>query len=237
MTESLVWLLGRGTSAACGLKWVVPNAWRSEPREAQIEKIKLALQKEMKLPTIDKTPLRSFLSQLASGTNRRWRHGFLTTNWDTLLEETIDELNLTEVPPWLSDSTVFHFNGSIDQPTNDYRSPFLLETDEPSQRYQTAEANKAFAKLMWATHVVVVGMTFNCPMDKLLLDEFNTIQDDLPVGGSHWIIVNRNSESVIAVAERIRTTFPNALITRMNKEFEKWVQEGLPPLGELGILC
>src|SRR5215475_9917562 len=98
MAQPLVWILGRGGSAACGLKWVVPSDWPIEPRESHIDKIKTTLRAEMLKSSID--PYRKLLSELSSRTEWSRRHLFLTTNWDTILEEAIDELNLTELPSW-----------------------------------------------------------------------------------------------------------------------------------------
>jgi hypothetical protein len=65
---------------------------------------------------------------LSERTRDRWRHLFLTTNWDFLLQREIDEF-LPDCPHWLRDTQVFHVNGTVEDQTdggNSNRGSFLL---------------------------------------------------------------------------------------------------------------
>ena len=49
MRNCLVWIFGRGASAACGLNWTVPTDLEKLDRHTQISKIKDAIRQEMKV--------------------------------------------------------------------------------------------------------------------------------------------------------------------------------------------
>jgi hypothetical protein len=181
-------------------------------------------------------PYKQLLSELAHRTRQPWKHLFVTTNWDTLLEQEIEKLRLNELPYWLNDSFVFHYNGSIEMSSNEFRTPFLLETDLPSQRSKTVEANIAFNRMMWQRHFIVVGLSFECPTDRFLLDELGSVRNDLPIGESYWIILNPNKEALDAVVNRIKAVLPAAEITAVDDKFDEWLKDGMPELVDWDVI-
>lgn len=137
--NSLIWLLGRGASVACGLDWIVPQTWLVANRTDLEARVKSALRVEMDRPTINRRPYRLLLRDLARRTVRGWQHRFLTTNWDTLLQWEITALGFGQGSEWMPETHIFHLNGAVeDLPESDgvpRRSPFLLETDTAGHRH------------------------------------------------------------------------------------------------------
>ena len=237
MSNCLFWLIGRGASISCNLRWVVPDEINKLGREEQIQKIKEAISEEMDSSYIDTSPYKELLSILSSNTHPDWQHMFITTNWDYLLQREILNMGYTELPKWLSNSHVYHINGTVEElADNSQRSPFLLETDGPEMRMQTNEGNSAFTHMSWGQVFVVVGMSFECEMDKFLLASLNQIEDDLPIGESSWLIVNPNQEALEKSAQAIKTALPRANVYMLNERFDNWVSKKLPELEKEGIL-
>lgn len=236
-TQCIVWLFGRGLSISCNLSWTVPLEWITFPREVQIQRIKETLRSEMNSENIDCSTIINLLCILKQHTAPDWRNLFLTTNWDNLLQREICSLGLTTLPPWLSSSHVFHINGTIeDLPNNTHRSPFLLEQDPAAQRCSTVEANKAYNKIIWSRTFVVVGMSFECEMDKFLLSSLARVEDDLPIGESEWFIVNPNGKSLSKSCSHIESALPHAKIHRLQILLDGWLKKELPELQSHGIL-
>ena len=236
MKECLIWMFGRGASISCGLTWYVPDELRTVTRDEQIKKIKESLSQEMQEPHINTEPYRLLLTELAARTNPNWSHLFVTTNWDTLLEQEIERLNLDELSYWLQDSLVFHYNGSIEGPSNQFRTPFLLETDSASQRNPTVEGNIAFNRMIWQRYFIVVGMSFECPTDRFLLDELGSVENQLPIGESNWIILNPDEDALDAVCNRIQAVLPAAKIFPVEIKFEEWLSDGISQLVDWGVV-
>lgn len=225
------WLLGRGLSISCNLLWAVPLEWRETPREEKINRIKTALRKEMDKPSIDCTVIRSLFVLLSAHTNQGWRHRFITTNWDYLLQREILNLRLSVLPSWLANSHVFHLNGTIENlPDNSNRSPFLLEEDSGTQRMNTVEANIVYNQMIWNRHFVVVGMSFECETDQFLLKALGRVEDDLPIGESSWIVVNPNTTALNESCQRIAHVLPHASVTPVSATLNDWLQSGTQEL-------
>jgi hypothetical protein len=112
---------------------------------------------------------------------------------------------LTTLPPWCAETHVYHLNGTVEQlPNNSNRSQFVLESDPPTARIRTIEGEIAFNKFIWNGTFVVVGMSFECEVDKYLLKSLRVVQDDLPIGESSWYIVNPDKVVLASSAGRIR---------------------------------
>lgn len=233
--ETVVWLMGRGISIGCGLDWAVPAEWRNLSRETQIKHIKHDLLSELLKPGLDTSGIQTLLLTLRDQTNDNWQHSFVTTNWDTLIEIELDRLHLQSVPNWLSDSAVAHLNGVIDA-DNSCRSRFLLETDSAEVRIPSVEANNAFASIVWSRHIIMVGMSFECRVDKGLLGALSGVSDDLPIGESKWVIVNPRHQDLIIATDRVRKALPDARIQPVAMDFREWVRLGLPELRAWGVL-
>ena len=237
MKKSLTWILGRGTSVACNLKWVVPDDWKKLEREEQISLIKKQLKAEMDSEHVDTLPYNNLLSALSSRTKENWCHLFVTTNWDYLLEKEIDKLNLQVLPKWLDNSFVFHLNGTIEElEDNSNRSPFLLETDSASDREKTVEANIAFNKIAWRQYFIVVGLSFRCEMDKFTLSILNHVEDNLPIGESYWIVVNPNEAELKETMSIIQGYLPRAKFLPVEKGLNDWISSGMNELSKVGII-
>lgn len=220
---------------ACGLVWTVPPDWVLVPREERIARIREALDAEMNSAVVDTEPYRRMLDVLGCRTATGWRHRFVTTNWDTLLEREVNSACPTDCPPWLESSYVFHLNGTVeDPPDSSRRSCFLLESDSVATRVAKLESNLAFASMKWSDCFVVVGMSFECATDNSLLTALGGAP--LPVEGSHWIVLDPDRSALDTVCANIQSRLPNVTITRVPSGFAEWLGGGLPELQHLGVL-
>jgi hypothetical protein len=160
----VVWLFGRGLSSECGLKWKTPAECNESSRTERIENIMQLLPGEMDSPNVDPGPICEHLIFLKQHTVPEWRHMFVTTNWDYLLQRELSRMVCGLVfPGWLhagAGSHVYHLNGTVEAGTQ-HRSCFLLEDDRGQQRTQTTEANYAFNHMICERTFVVVGMFLN----------------------------------------------------------------------------
>ena len=98
---ALIWLFGRGCSIACGLPWTLPAAWAGRPRQELIAAIRGTLRDEMNAPAVDTKPYVQLLTVLAQANSPNWRHRFVTTNSDSLLQRVVDKAYPTVCPEWL----------------------------------------------------------------------------------------------------------------------------------------
>jgi len=234
----VTWLIGRGLSIGCGLTWVVPAAWSELEREARIDRIKETLREEMNREYVDTKPIRSLLGILAAHTAPGWRHEFLTTNWDYLLQREILNLQLKVQPSWLANSHVSHLNGTIENlPDNAHRSPFLLEEDPPEQRCFTPEANAAYNRMIWRSVFVVVGMSFECATDRFLLSALSRVEDDLPIGEATWTILNPDDAALQSACDRIQAALPFARVHGVRTTLEMWLVDRMPTLQAEGAVA
>lgn len=229
-------MFGRGASAACGLSWTVPASWISLPREQCIEKIRHTLREESCASTIDTRAYAQLLDVLGNKTAPGWRHRFLTTNWDQLLEREVDKAYPEECPfSWLESTHVFHLNGTLEEsPENPRRSHFLLESDVEGTRIAKLESNLALANMRWADCFVVVGMSFECAMDRSLLAVLG--KAELPVEVSTWVVVNPLRSHLNQVCSNLQAKLPHVIVVPVQKDFAGWIEGGLVELQELGIL-
>lgn len=192
----------------------------------------------MTAPYVDTTEIRLFLDTLATHTVKPWQHQFHTTNWDYLLQREILNLGLSIQPDWCAETHVYHLNGTVENlPDNSRRSAFVLESDGADARTSTLEGNTAFDKLIWNQTFVVVGMSFECEVDKFLLSSLRKIGDDLPVGESHWLVVNPNPEALAASCSRLKAALPHAKISAVPSSFGTWLRARLPELQARGAVA
>jgi len=106
------WFFGRGLSMGCRLPWSVPDEWRHLHRDEQIARIKETLRFEMDRPSVDCSDIRDLLRILSEHTVPPWRHLFITTNWDFLLQREVLALGHTDQPAWSAETHVYHLNGT-----------------------------------------------------------------------------------------------------------------------------
>jgi hypothetical protein len=187
---------------------------------------------------IDTSDLRRLLDLLANHTVAPWRHQFHTTNWDFLLQREILSLGLTVLPPWCAQTHVYHLNGTVEElPDNSRRSKFVLESDPPNERVATFEGDNAFNKFIHSNTFVVVGMSFECDVDRYLLSRLRQVEDQLPIGDSHWIVVNPDDNACMTTCERLQKALPGAKITANSSTFRVWVLDGVPELQSCGAVA
>jgi len=233
----VTWLMGRGLSIASGLSWTVPSTWSDLPREAKIERIQAVLRDEMDKDHVDTTVIRSLLDILARHTPPDWRHEFITTNWDYLLQREILGLGLKVQPEWLANSHVYHVNGTVEiLSDNSHRSPFLLEEDPSETRRFTPEADMAFDRMLWRKVFVVVGMSFECATDRFLLTALNRVEDDVPIGESHWIILNPDANALDGACTRIQSALQRATVLPVAVPLQEWLENRMPELQATGAV-
>jgi hypothetical protein len=92
--HTVLWLFGRGLSLGCGLDWDDLLHCPQLPRDEKIQCIREKLTAAMNARGVNREPIRDFLQFLSARTLGRWRHRFMTTNWDFLLQQEIDNLSL-----------------------------------------------------------------------------------------------------------------------------------------------
>lgn len=242
MSNCLVWIFRRGASATCNLHWTVPEEWQSDDREIQIANIKKAIRSEMNSPKIDTSPYKFLLSELSNRTDSNWHHSFLTTNWDFLLQREINQLSLKAVPRWLPETHVYHINGtveewpSVDKAKPPLRSPFLLESDLPDQRSYSTEVAQAIQYIIWRKAFVVVGLSFECSMDRAFLMSLGRVGKDVQISSSFWLVLNPNNDALERVCTLLQGAFPGAKIYPIATGFNEWLYAGMPQLVSVGIL-
>ncbi len=235
--STIYWLFGRGVSIECGLTWTVPEEWCHLSREANVDRIRERVRAEMDQVYVSGAPYRQLLELLRHGTQPGWRHQFITTNWDFLLQREILGLGLRYLPKWLHSSHVSHMNGTVEVlADNSNRSPFLLENDPPSQRTWTVEANVTYNEMIWGRHFVVVGISFECNTDRFLLKALGDVSDDLIIGESYWIVLNPDEHALHKVVGTIQRCLPRAKIDPIKKTFLEWLRTKMPELQRLGAL-
>ena len=239
MTPTVEWFFGRGLSMGCGLCWSMPDDWKVYPRERQVTLIKQAILNEMAAPQIDTRDISKFLDILSTKTSSGWQHRFHTTNWDYLLQSEISARypSGTPKPRWLATSHVFHHNGSAEASHAYFlRSPILLESDLQDARRPCLESEKAFNQLVWSRLFVVVGMSFECAVDRFLFKALKRVREDLPVGESCWVVINPNESALKDTHSKILAALPKAKVCTRKSTFRCWLKslpQDLVGYGEL----
>jgi hypothetical protein len=214
----------------------VPDEWRHVPREEKIELIREALRKEMNTAQVDCSIIHDLLELLGRHTSLSFRHRFITTNWDYLLQRKILQLKLEVLPPWMDNNHVFHLNGTVEElMDNSHRSRFLLEEDPADQRHSTVEGDVVFNKMIWDRTFVVVGMSFECQTDKFLMTSLGSVKDDMPIGESLWIVVNPDKDALRISCARISEKLPHATVVGVRKTLAKWIDDRFPELQTRGV--
>lgn len=163
----------------------------------------------MDAPVVNPQPIRHFLRFLAERTQGGLRHLLFTTNWDFLLQREVDAVAPDFRPPWLRDSHVFHLNGTVENlDDNSGRSALVLREDV--QRKASRELNQALNYIVWGSIFVVVGLAFECGADRSLFLILNRVQNELPSGESHWIVVNPSQRDIDRARNLIECMLPDA---------------------------
>ena len=79
-------------------------------------------------------------------------------------------------------------------------------------------------------------MSFECDVDKYLLNSIHRVQDDLPIGESCWYILNPDEFVLANTAKRIQAALPRAKVATLQTTFRDWLAKGLPELQCCGSL-
>ena len=238
LTPVVEWFFGRGLSIGCNLKWTVRDDWKGYPREEQIYLIQQAILEQMSDPTIVTTDITRFLDILAYRTAPPWQHRFHTTNWDYLLQREITRRYPagSYKPRWLASPHVYHHNGTVEKLANNaHRSPILLETDVEEARVASLESDKAFTSFLWSRVFVVVGMSFECAVDRFLFKALQRVQNEMAVGESHWIVVNPYTKSLQDTLQQLNTALPGATVSGCAMKFDSWLDQKMSQLQPLGV--
>jgi hypothetical protein len=188
----------------------------------------------MGAPGVDSEPIRHFLQFLSDRTRDLWRHRFLTTNWDFLLQHEIDNF-VPDVPDWLFPTThVFHLNGTIEvRADNSRRSAIVLRDDK--KRTPSQELNEALSQILWGRILVVVGMSFECRADRALFHVLNKVKEMLPIGESEWIIVNPCQAALDTSRDLIKCNLPGTGVTPVPNTLTSWQEAEFLELREKGV--
>ena len=240
MTPVVEWFFGRGLSIGCNLKWTVRDDWKGYPRAQQMHLIRQAISEQMSDPKIDTSDITRLLHILANRTAPPWQHRFHTTNWDYLLQREITQLYPagSYKPRWLASSHVYHHNGTVEKLSNNaHRSPILLETDVEAARVASLESDKAFNGFVWSRVFVVVGMSFECAVDRFLFKAPHRVQNEMPVGESHWIIVNPCTNTLQHTRSILMLALPRVTVRVCEIELSCWLDQQLPELIHLGTFA
>ena len=228
INKKCVWFFGRGASIAHGLAWEEPSDCASLDRSERTTRIGNALREEMEKISVGKGPYHQLLCWLAERPG--WKHSFITTNWDFLLQREVDHYIKTHCPGicpgWLLNSHVFHLNGSVEDAAQGNRPKILFPEDSIEERRNSSEGNQAWNYLAPSKLIIVVGLSFSYPIDQVLLRWLHTKEDWLPYGEARWVILNSNQTSLEKVTDEFKKALPRAQIISLHKDFTGWVQEG-----------
>jgi hypothetical protein len=162
-------------------------------------------------------------------------HRLLTTNWDYLLQRELEawmkERYGGRAPRFLATyGTVYHLNGSVERGEWQNRSPLMLETDDARGRVSSHEANAGFNLILESRLIVIVGMSFECDTDRGLLGALLKHEDDMPIGGAHFVIVDPVESSLCATYEKLAYCFPGGSLMKVPRGFAEWIDAGTPEL-------
>jgi hypothetical protein len=79
-------------------------------------------------------------------------------------------------------------------------------------------------------------MSFLCEMDRSFLFAINRVEDDLPIGRSDWLIIDRSQESLDTVAQHILNALPHAGVSILKSDFGEWGGGSMVELQTLGVI-
>ena len=194
-----------------------------------------AVRREMNPGTAGASVYRHLLEMMATQTTPGGTHKLITTNWDFLLQRELDRWIMLNKPGYAprflgAHGMVYHLNGSVEPGDFQNRSPFLLETDPPDMRTRTYEANQAFNYLLWSSLVVIVGMSFECDIDRGLLAALRHHENNVPIGGAHFVVVEPNANVLASTMNKLASCFRRGSGAPVNLTFDDWTASGMPEL-------
>jgi hypothetical protein len=216
------WLMGRGVTAGCGLTWEVPPAVYGELSSGSLTRREIVtrIQRELRSRQeqvvrdgqLETSILEYFANAIRPDRNDRFRHGFVTTNWNTVIDLVLQRHG----------QTVWHLNGSIDGPVE----AFLTEADTPEQRNGRLENHPGFRWLLESEVCVLAGISLRSAFDREivhLLGSCPPAQD-----ARSWCVVNESHEDLSRTQTLLRQYADPARIMLVHSSFQDWVRAGLP---------
>jgi hypothetical protein len=160
---------------------------------------------------IDTSSLEELAKAITADGNARVAHGFVTTNWNTIIDLVLRPHGLR----------VWHLNGSIDGPGK----AFLTEADTPEQREGSLEKHPGFRWLLDAEVCVVAGMSLRCAFDRELLHLLGTRQRGQ--NSRSWCVVNQSQDDLDRTYALLSQYASRASIRLVRSSFQDWVRAGL----------
>ena len=82
----------------------------------------------------------------------------------------------------------------------------------------TPEADIVYNQTILDRYFIVVGMSFECESDRLLLRALARVEDDLPIGESSWLIVNRHNSVLKKTVDLIQIALPHAKVSGVRSD-------------------
>jgi hypothetical protein len=73
-------------------------------------------------------------------------------------------------------------------------------------------------------------MSFECDTDRGLLGALRKYEDDMPIGGAHFVIVDPNERSLCATYGKLAHCFPHGSGTKVKMGLAEWLDAGTPEL-------
>ena len=187
------------------------------------------------------TTYRSLIDIMDRRTIDGVHHRLLTTNWDYLLNRDlgvwIRDKDLKCVPKFLgAHSVVYHFNGTVETGQSSNHTQFLLETDPNDVRKSKLASNIALGHMAETKCLVVVGMSFECEIDRGLLAVLKSLEDIMPIGEAHILIVEPNTRTLENVKNKVHACLPFSRVVPIALGLREWINAGMPELVDFNIL-
>ncbi|BBO79654.1 hypothetical protein DSCO28_02200 [Desulfosarcina ovata subsp. sediminis] len=99
------------------------------------------------------------------------------------------------------------------------------------------EADELFNFMTWGQFFIVIGMSFECEMDRFLLASLKRVEDNLPIGNSIWLVLNPDKEALDKSTYRIQSALPRSKVYITDKKLEEWIDEGMDALRDIGAFA
>lgn len=214
MSGHVVWLAGRGVSMSCGLCWDVPQRLEEAFRRGEIDRAELTariceeLARAEADPAVDARPVEKLIEKLKASNG--WRHSFVTTNWDGLLDRALRAHGF---------AATLHLNGSVAERN------LLTAWDDERARERVPQAREGLRRLMDADVCVVAGLSLANRLDEGLVARLRGKR------GGRWLVVNHDAAEVRQACELLRAQLARCEVSAVAEPFDAWVEAGMPGLG------
>jgi len=82
----------------------------------------------------------------------------------------------------------------------------------------------------------MAGMSFECAVDRFLFKTLHRVQNEMPVGESHWIIVNPCTNTLQHTRSILILTLPVVTVQICEMKLSCWLDQQLPELIHFGTV-